>query len=115
MILIRDFEEMYENPKPPPKWDVQDPAKLQEQFDDYLHYTNGELNLPLAYVMHEQVELMPANENLLTHYTTAREEMIAHAPHGTNKHSSCYCWWHYQDSAWACHCHLSSVCLCWIW
>jgi hypothetical protein len=62
MILICDFEETYENPKPPLKWDVQDPAKLWEQFDDYLHYTNGELNLHLVYVMQKQVKPMLANE-----------------------------------------------------
>jgi hypothetical protein len=54
MIPICKFEEMYKNPEPPPKWDVQDPAKLREQYDDFLCYTNGELNIPLAYVMHVQ-------------------------------------------------------------
>lgn len=48
VIMIHDFEENYENPELPPKWDIWDPAKSWEQFDDYLCYTNGELNLPLA-------------------------------------------------------------------
>jgi hypothetical protein len=53
MIPICDFEEMKENTESPPKWDVQDPAKSQKQFDNYLCYMNGELNLPLACVMRE--------------------------------------------------------------
>jgi hypothetical protein len=79
MILIHNFEETYENPEPPPKWDIQEPSKSREQFVNYLHYGNGELNLPLAYVMCEKVKLMPANEYPSTNYMTVREEMIAHA------------------------------------
>jgi hypothetical protein len=30
VIMICKFEETYENPEPPPKWDVQDPAKSWE-------------------------------------------------------------------------------------
>jgi hypothetical protein len=76
----------HENPEPSPKWDVQDAAKLQYQFDDYLHYMNGELNLPLAYVMHEQVDPMLEDEDdLPTNYATAREEMIAHVLHKIDK------------------------------
>jgi hypothetical protein len=46
--------------------------------------TNGKLNLPLAYVMCEQVNPKPADEDPLTNYATAREEMIAHAPQKTD-------------------------------
>jgi hypothetical protein len=45
---------------------------------------NGELNLTLAYVTHEQVNPMLADEDSLTNYATAREEMIACAPHRTD-------------------------------
>jgi hypothetical protein len=38
---ICKFKKMYANPEPPPKWDVQDPAKMWEQFDDYLCYMNS--------------------------------------------------------------------------
>jgi hypothetical protein len=44
MISIREFEEIYENHEPPPMRDVQDPTKLQEQLDNYLCFTNREMN-----------------------------------------------------------------------
>jgi hypothetical protein len=36
MILIREFDEMYENHKPPDTRDVWDPAKSREQLDNHL-------------------------------------------------------------------------------
>jgi hypothetical protein len=73
---------MYENPEPPPKWDVRDPAKSREQFDDCLHYTNGELNLPLAYVMHEQVKPVPADQDppMSKLYDCKRGDDCMHTP-----------------------------------
>jgi hypothetical protein len=53
MISICEFEEVYENHEPPPTWDVRDPTKSWEQLDNYLCFTNREMNIPLAYVMQE--------------------------------------------------------------
>jgi hypothetical protein len=63
MILICKFKEMYKNHEPPPMQDVQDPTKLWEQLDDHLHFTNGEMNIPLVYMMP-----MLANDNTSTMY-----------------------------------------------
>jgi hypothetical protein len=81
---MREYELNHTNPETKPMIDDKDWPKMFKSIKQYFTLKCGELHIPLAYVIHEQVTPPPAANDPAGNYVMPVLEMIACAPHERN-------------------------------
>jgi hypothetical protein len=78
---LRTSEQEFEKPDETPKIDENDMITMIDNIKSFLGQYLGETKIPLAYVIREDPDVTPENNNPATNYSTKQAEMIARAPH----------------------------------
>jgi hypothetical protein len=81
---MHKYELNHTNPEMKPMINDKDWPKMFKSIEQYFTLKHGELHIPLAYVICEQVTLPPAADDPAGNYMMPVAEMIAHTPHERN-------------------------------
>ena len=90
MRLVKLEEESHQDPQEKPTIDHKDWNKTWDNFMDYINGFLGQTGVPLGYIVRDDLNVKPSNDDPASNYDTVALEMIERAPiRGASADRSC--------------------------
>ena len=80
MRLVKLEEESHQDPQEKPTIDHKDWNKTWDNFMDYINGFLGQTGVPLGYIVRDELNVKPSNDDPASNYDTVALEMIERAP-----------------------------------